>query len=183
MLLADMSGLEIPIPQLLLAAGIGVALILVVSGLFVFSTKRQQPKPARHWLSRLLYAAYLLAILVLAVSSFGSIVQFGHMSGYALLAHISAAGAFVFLMVAVAILYLPYEDAPTDRWWATRWSAWLLIASSIGAAGTMLFSMLPVLDTESMLQVATLHRYAGLTVVVAAVLHLYTSCLVRLGYR
>ncbi len=53
-----------------------------------------------------------------------------------------------------------------------RLSAWLLILSSLVAAATMVISMLPVLDTQGLLQVATWHRWAGLVVVVSAVLHL-----------
>ncbi|MEZ6075223.1 MAG: hypothetical protein R3C56_05975 [Pirellulaceae bacterium] len=114
----------------------------------------------------------------------------GQVLGYTLLFHVAASGGFVFLMVAIAFLYLPtgpdYADDRSGRreiWWAARWSAWALVVSSLVAAGTMLVSMLPVLDTQGLLQMATLHRYAGLAVVVSAIFHLYSLTCARLGWR
>ena len=112
------------------------------------------------------------------------------MFGYALLAHVGAAGAFVFLLLLIACFYLPRgrdllgsETTGDNRWWLARLSAWLLVISSIVTAGTMFVSMLPILDTAGLLEFAMLHRYAGLVVVVSAVVHVYALCCTKLGLR
>jgi hypothetical protein len=190
MLFAELSALRIPFTTVLAATAIAVVALLGVSLLRVLATRRhQKPGRQRFWLSRWLYLAFLLLIAVLAVSAFGSIVQFGHMSGYALFAHIAASGGFVFLLAAIALLLLPVnsgsgEHALTDdRWWLARWSAWALVLSGLAAASTMLFSMLPIFDTQGLLTMAAIHRYAGLAVVVAAVFHVYALGCTKLGWR
>jgi hypothetical protein len=190
MLLADLPSLNVSFAQVLIAVAVVLAVVLTLGSLTLYATKRDYKRgPTRHWLSRLAYLAYLLLIAVLAVTAFGSIVSVGHLSGYALLFHVAASGGFVFLMVAIAFLYLPTagpmarHNLSLDRWWVSRWTAWALVASSLAAAATMLLSMLPVLDTEGLLQMAVLHRYAGLAVVVSAILHLYSLVCTRLGWR
>ncbi len=44
----------------------------------------------------------------------------------------------------------------------------------------MLLSMLPVLGTQQMNQMITIHRYAGLVLVIATIVHLYTVVLSKL---
>ena len=191
MLLADLPSLNISFAQVLVAVAVVVAVVLVLSTIVLYTTSRQYERErSRHWLGSLAYGAYLFLIAALAVTAFGSLLVTGQVLGYALLFHVAASGGFVFLMVAIVFLYLPTgaekEDVHSGRreiWWASRWSAWALVLSSLVAAGTMLVSMLPLLDTEGLLQMAVLHRYAGLTVVVSAIFHLYSLACVRLGWR
>lgn len=191
MLLADLPSLNIPFAQVLLAVSVMVAVVLVLATLVLYTTSRQSQRGrSRHWFSKLVYVAYLFLIAVLAVTAFGSLLATGHVLGYALLFHVAASGGFVFLMVAIAFLYLPTGADDTDvsggrcaSWWATRWSAWALVISSLVVAGTMLVSMLPLLGTEGLLDMAILHRYAGLAVVVSAIFHLSSLTCVRLGWR
>lgn len=192
MLLDDPQSLNVSFTQVLYVAIAVVAVGLLAAALGVFATNRRSPAgPSRHWISRAIYGLYLILIVALAATGLGSIVRWGHMSGYALLLHLAAAGGFVFLMVAMAVLYLPAtasvaggdRERQLDRWWAIRWSAWALVLSSLVTAGTMLVSMLPVLDTTGLLQMAMLHRYAGLAVVIAACVHLFSLTCVRLGWR
>ncbi len=194
--IAELSKVDWPIGQLLLATGVCLALLLAVSTLFLSASnrhyfpRRDSLRRRLGWISRLVYIGYLAIIAVLAISSFGSLVQYGRLSGYALQLHVAAAGGFVFLMAIIAALYLPmsseaaFESSTLARpWWAVDWSAWALILSSLLAAGTMLLSMLPLLDTQELRDVAVLHRYAGLAVVVAAILHAYSLICRRLGWR
>jgi len=148
------------------------------------------PTNRRHWFSFALHVAFLAVIAVLAISSFGTLIATWHLLGYPLLLHLTAAGAFVFLLLGFAALYIPQgRPAPDDqaisahRWWLNRWSIWTLVLAGLVTAGTMFASMLPVLDTAGLLQAATLHRYAGLIVVVAAVTHAYNLVCVRIGWR
>lgn len=139
--------------------------------------------------SSLIYVAFIAVLALLSVTSFGSLLQSKPLSGYVLMAHVAGAGAFTFLLTAIAWLYLPtYSHAEQGfrfehRWWLARWSAWLLVVGSLAAAGTMFLSMLPVLNTESLKQVALLHRYAGIVTVVAAVLNLFAMACTRFKLR
>jgi hypothetical protein len=190
-LVGELSLTGLQFERALLAAGLLTLLLLAANIFYVKSTGRQREEiHQRSWLSRLVYLIFLAVIIVLALTSFGSILQVGHMEGYALLAHIGAAGAFVFLLLAVAVLYLPLGARPGDRsytsddgWWLARWSAWTLVVSALITAGTMFLSMLPVLDTKGLIEVAALHRYAGLVVVVAAIFHAYALLCTRLKLR
>ncbi len=190
-LLAELSTLGVSFPQILMGTGLALLLGLMLSSIVVTTTKQDRRKPrSRHWISRLIYVVYLLLIAVLALTAFGSLLQFGHLSGYPLLAHVAASGAFVFLMVAIAFLYLPSEAVALDArnlrvpsWWAERWSVWGLVVSSLAVAATMLVSMLPWLDTQGLRDMALIHRYAGLAVVVFAILHLFSTICCRLGWR
>lgn len=187
----DLSAIEIPFTQLLMYTGGGLVFPLALMTLYLFATnRRHQDSKSRMWVARLAYALFLITIGILAVTSFTSIVLFEHLFGYALLAHVSAAGAFVFLLLLIAFLYLPRGLDATDqfatgdnRWWLARWSAWLLVVSSIAAAGTMFVSMLPILDTDGLKFYALLHRYAGLLVVVAAIVHFYSLVCTKFGLR
>lgn len=191
MFLAELSNWNISLPQLLI--GVGVALLVwlsIATTVILMTFHEKKLVRRRHWLSVLIYWGYLGLIAVLAVSAFGSLLQYGYIAGFPLLVHITAAGAFVFLMVAIAFLYLPNaSDAWEDHeerlpsWWAIRWSAWALVGSSLTVAASMLFSMLPLLDSEGLRYMATLHRYAGLAVVASAILHSYSLIWVRLGWR
>lgn len=190
-ILGELPLLGLQFERALIAAGVVTVMGLAASAFYVNATRcNREQVHQRGWISKLVYVAFLAVVLVLAVSSFGSILQAGHMQGYALLAHIAAAGAFVFLLLAVALLYLPTGRRPgqpgftsDDRWWIARWSAWALVISSLIAAGTMFLSMLPILDTAGLIEVAALHRYAGLAVVIAAIFHAYALLCTRLKLR
>lgn len=191
MLIADLPTLGIPFPQLLMGTGLTLLLGLLLATVVIYATQRERSRLRhRHWFSRLLYVVYLALIVVLSFTAFGSLVQFGHLSGYPLLAHVAASGGFVFLMVAIAFLYLPSEgdtldshDLRVPSWWAQRWAVWGLVVSSLATAATMLISMLPWLDTQGLRDMAMLHRYAGLAVVVFAILHVFSLVCCRLGWR
>jgi hypothetical protein len=191
MLIAELPIIDISFPRLLMMAGIATLVALVLCTLFVVKTNRRaEDRKGRGWLSRAIYGVFIAMIGVLAISSFGSVLLFGHLAGYALLAHLAAGGSFVFLLLAIAGLYLPLNASSGDgfltadhRWWVARWSALLLVLSSLVAAGTMFLSMLPILDTEGLVEVATLHSYCGLVVVIAAIFHAFALLCTRLGWR
>lgn len=167
-------------------------LIILVVHLIVarFTSRRRSGGRKRGFITQLLHLAFIASVIVLAITAFGNILWFGHMSGYALLTHLAAAGAFIFLLIAIALFYLPrpdeneLEDPLADqRWWLGRWSSWGLVLASLLAAGIMLLGMLPILGTDGLLQAIDMHRYAGLAVVVMAILHLYALAITRLGWR
>ena len=183
--------MELPLSELLTYIGLTVAVLIGIGALVVLTTNRRMTNHRhRRWYSVLAYICFLVTIAVLAISSFGSLLQFGHLSGYALMAHVTAAGLFVFLLLLISLFYLPSGATPQQpgftgdqRWWVARWSAWALVLSSLLAAGTMIFSMQPLLGTSELSLVVTIHRYAGLAVVVAAIFHCYALLCTRAGLR
>ncbi len=184
MLLADLP--KVPFLSVLAIAAAVTLGLIAVGGLFVLATSRHEgSRPGRILLAKLCYLIFIALVAVLSVSSFGSMAQFGHMSGYSLLAHIGASGAFVFLLLAIAYFYLPRgdESLPDGRWWVARWSAWGLVVGGILAAGTMFLSMLPILGTDGLLSAAEVHRYGGMLAALSACVHLFALCCVKLGLR
>jgi hypothetical protein len=155
--------------------GLAALIVLVVSANQPESAQKRQG-----WFARCAYLALLLTILLLSSTSFGSILTLGHLQHYALLAHLSAAGAFAFLLLAVAVTYLPSGQ---KRWWVERWSVWLLVLGGIVTAATMFLSMLPVLDTDGLRQAASIHFYSGLVTAISAAIHAFSLLAVRLGWR
>ncbi len=191
MLIADLLSFEIPWKRVVIMAAATVLALLVVDFIWVVARRRKLEFRERHgWVSRLGYLLFLIATATLGATAFGSILRFGHMSGFALLIHIMAAGVFVFTLVVVAVAFLPWGSESgkpayvlEHRWWLARWSAWALVISSLVTAGTMLVSMLPVLDTSGLLQFAQVHRLAGLVAASAACIHAYAMVITRLGWR
>lgn len=153
----------------------GTLALVTALAVYYYRTHRHRAvTTTRGWLNRCLYGLFLLVIFVLSVTSFGSILQLGVMQHYALMAHTAAAGAFVFLLLPVAFSYLPRTLRGQDSWWLESLFAWLLVLSSMIVASTMLISMLPAVNTNQLLLLTDVHRYAGLTTAVSAILHLFT---------
>lgn len=170
---------EILLPTLGIAA---LVLCLLATYYFKYHLRRQ-PIKNRNWLFRIVYAAFLVAIVVLSMTSFGSILRMGVMQHYALLAHMSAAGAFVFLLLPVSCIYLPSSLRVSRTWWLESCSAWVLVIGSLTTAASMMIGMLPAMNTAALLQLTEVHRYAGLTAAVAAVAHVSSLLLQRMGTR
>jgi hypothetical protein len=163
------------LPTLLVSAGLTVLAALVS---FIRPTP-EEPFVRHGKFSWLLYLGFVASVVILAGSSFWSIFESGHMKHYALLAHVSAAGAFVFLMLAVALVYLPRGRQYRQVWWG-RWSAWGLITCGCLASMTMFASMLPVLDTTGLLNAAEIHRFAGLATTALTIVHAASLVVERL---
>jgi cytochrome b subunit of formate dehydrogenase len=58
---------------------------------------------------------------------------------------------------------------------------WVILVAGLIVIGTMILSMLPVFGTHGLELLLAIHRYAGLAVVAATVLHLYATLLPRFG--
>ncbi|MFN3192717.1 MAG: hypothetical protein ACE361_19550 [Aureliella sp.] len=192
MALAAVNLAELPLKSILLWSLVGTSALVGLNMLYVMATKRgaETKVVSRHWFSKTIYGIFLFLTAALAISSFGSILQSGHLGGYALLAHLTAAGAFVFVLLAVAFLFLPNGASPSQRgytrdsrWWLSRWSAVGLVVAGVLTAATMFTSMLPILDTQGLLEFAMLHRYAGLATVIFAVIHAYTMVCTHWNWR
>ncbi|MFO0942411.1 MAG: hypothetical protein U0930_16865 [Pirellulales bacterium] len=175
---------NLPFVKLIIPTVLATLVIVSLLALWVMSTRRHRSdRYQRGWFSRIAYIAFIVCVAVLSITAFGSIVREGHMQHYALIAHTSGAGAFVFLLIAVSATYLPRGSATRDNWTVEQWSAWILVLVSLCTVATMLISMVPVLDTQGMNQALVVHRFAGLATAMVAIVHLFSLVAGRLGYR
>ena len=88
--------------------------------------------------------------------------------------------------LSVAAPSLPVAPPAPKRTWLWPMAgtgAAVVLAGGVLAAGAMFLSMLPILDTEGLIEVAALHRYAGLAVVIAALFHVLALLSTRLRWR
>ena len=183
---------------------LGVALAVIL--LHLVASLVLRPNPPR-WTARwnlwekLIYLVTLLAVGVLAVTSFYAVLTVGHMLGWMLYVHLLGAGPFVVLLLLIALtwahacrfgprkLEVNANDIAANAsealrfGWLAKISFWIMLAAGVATAGTMLVSMLPLLDTVAMQNMITLHRYAGLVLVVAVIFHFYGVWLGKLGLR
>ncbi|GIW97652.1 MAG: hypothetical protein KatS3mg111_0985 [Pirellulaceae bacterium] len=190
-ILADIAIIAWPWRTILLTATVIVGAFLVLHAVWVACTPRHLTVRERHGaISRVAYVLFVLVTVVLAATAFGNLWRGVSMKGYALLAHVAASGAFLFLLLCLSLFFLPRGTDRTGqphelehRWWLARWSAWMLVGSSIVAAATMLVSMLPLADTNGLLLLAQVHRVGGLAVLVSLILHVYAMSVTRAGWR
>jgi hypothetical protein len=128
------------------------------------------------------FACFVSAVAILGATSFGSLARGDAMLGWALLVHVTVAGAFLLLLAVVAWAWLPalVDGRGGDRGevgslWLVG-SGWLMVATCVAAAVAIVPGMFPWLGTADMLQAVALHRYAGGAAVVATVLHVGVLC-------
>ncbi|MEX2216026.1 MAG: hypothetical protein WD768_18080, partial [Phycisphaeraceae bacterium] len=174
------------------------AAVLLLHLLVSLARGKGERRPRWAILTKLIYLGTVITVLILGVTSFYSVLDHGAMHGWFLLLHVASAGGFVVCLMLIAIIWAmpsqfcfgstparpaePGTPRPVAKFGSlTKLSYWLILISGLVTAGTMLISMLPLLGTESLLQMITLHRYAGLLLVVATLVHLYTVFLGKLG--
>ena len=184
-----------PFRNVIVVVGIALLVTILIHSVFAAVTSKKQRNARRGWIAALVYFAFAILVIGLTATSFGAILVEGVMQNWALLAHISIAGAFVFVMLVFAIIWnpnylaqtgsgaIPVEASKKDRWWLFTWSLWGVLFSSVVVAGSMLLQMLPVLDTEGMLEVTELHRYSGLVLSASLILNVYSIAIRRIGWR
>lgn len=178
----------LPFAKVVLAITAVSLLALAIFSLFCWSSNKKKMPVRRMWVSRLLHLAFVATVAVLAATSLQAVFSGKAMAEYPLMAHVATAGAFTFLLLGMAWIYLPHlgldgEYQRENRWWFSRLSSWLVVTAGFVTAGTMFLSMLPVLDTPNLAQALTWHRYAGLVTVVGCILHLAAVLMTKLGWR
>lgn len=191
-------------PKAIIAALIATAALLLLHLLISLAKGHRPARPRWHLITKLIYIGAIVSVLILGATSFISVLSHGAMHGWFLFAHLFGAGAFVVFLMLIAIMWaVPSklcgsacttmkhdpatavtvdDDAPqAGRFHClTKLAFWLILLSGTITAGTMLISMLPVLGTQALKQMMDVHRYAGLVLVVATIVHLYTVVLAKM---
>ncbi|MBM4094153.1 MAG: hypothetical protein FJ276_32820 [Planctomycetes bacterium] len=182
--------------DVLLVVLVGTALAIVLHGVLALFGRKEtrRRKPWNLW-EKLVYLAALVSIAVLAITSFYTVLRFGHMVGWWLFVHMFGAGMLVGVLPLLALTWgsanrfepggsTPPPDADAPRFfWMPKFLFWLFVGSSLVVVLTMLLSMLPLFGTDGLLRLLDLHRYTGLLAVAALTLHLYCVMLQKVGLR
>lgn len=172
-------------------------LVVVVIHLLVAVVRRRAAvcRAPWGWWAWLVYLGTLASVAVLAVTSLVAVIQFGILGGWWLFAHMFGAGAFTLVLPLLALTWCeahggacparPAGDAeppPSARFSClAKTMFWVILAAGLVVIGTMVLSMLPLFGTVGLELLLDIHRYAGLAVVAAMILHLYATMLPRLG--
>ena len=142
-----------------------------------------------------MYLGTLASVTVLGVTSFVAMIRFGALGGWWLFIHMFGAGAFTVVLPVLALTWCqanrfgcsaqPAGDqgqSPASRFpCLAKAMFWVILAAGLVVTGTMLLSMLPLFGTHGLELLLDIHRYAGLAVVAALILHLYAALLPRFG--
>ena len=147
------------------------------------------------WWGTLVYLGTLASVTVLGVTSFVAMIRFGTLGGWWLFFHMFGAGAFTVVLPLLALTWCQASRAECPASPAgsegpapaspfpclAKAMFWVILAAGLVVTGTMLLSMLPVFGTPGQGLLLDVHRYAGLAVVMAMILHLYAALLPKFG--
>jgi len=154
-------------------------------------------------LNKLVYLVAMLCFVVLAFTGFYPALVLGQrLSGYFLMVHVSAGGAFAVCMAILALCWAQQNRFAESDWpWLVRlcyrrprpsvvWPTWpvlpqkvcfwLGIVLTMPLALSIALSMFPLLGTQGQFLLADAHRYTALAFAVVAIVHTYL--MVRTGY-
>ncbi len=175
------------------------ALVVTAAALLVdfVATRRGSRRPSKSrpggWLTRCAYAVVLFSVCVLAATALYGMAAQGHVRRWTLLAHIVAAGILLPALTIVAVGWSRRTVTPLPQWdtgpatcarLSTRWhwSFWSVLLAAVITAGTMLVSMMPILDTRGLTLMLTIHAYSGLMLLVAVIIHAYCLLTAKWGW-
>ena len=178
-------------PMVLKLALVATVVLLALHLLLSWLGRARSSAPLASWTlwDKLIYLVLLGTVLGLASTAFYPVLAGNALANWLLLAHMSSAGTFVTILPLIALTWAmscrfgrPDSSAASERFsWLGKLSFWLILVGGIVTAGTMFLSMIPILDTDGLHQMLDIHRYSGLLVVVAVIVHLYSVLLGRLG--
>jgi hypothetical protein len=158
--------------------GLLVAIALPLWDYAMFRPGRRSLAGARVFkVERLIYAVFLIAVLLMALSSFGMILVGESMHGWMLILHMSVAGMFAVALTALALLWA--EQASFTRDPATRFYAgekvafWLTVAAGFSTILSAMLGMMSWFGTVGQSILLDVHRYSALVLLICAIFHGY----------
>jgi hypothetical protein len=185
---------------------LALAVVILAVGYLRQPPGSTTPRARRPWTlsARLVYLAFIASVAALSLTSLFSVLRFQAMHGWWLVAHIVSAGVFV-PVVTVMALFFPRGFAPPDAPLDNRNASTsdlsvepgadprplietdystsaviysLILVLSLVVTGTILLGMFPLFGTLGLERLIDIHRYSGLGLFAAVVLH---SLLVATG--
>ena len=127
-------------------------------------------------LGKLAYAVMILAVLVLSLTGILTFVT-GHapMTHWILMLHVSAAPVFAIALAFVALTWSDrsrLRDARTPYSNVTKALLWFILACGLLVILTGVLPMTPLYGTDGQHFLYLTHRYSGITLACAVILHL-----------
>ncbi len=185
-------------PTILWSALAATAVVIVLYLMLVLVARPPRMLRKRwSWWEKLVYIATLITVAILGTTSFYSVLRYGGMHGWWLFAHMCGAGAFLAVLPLLALTWFranrfgahaegpidPMSDYAPRFFWLPKFTFWLIVIGGFMVSASMLVSMLPLFGTDTLEELLAIHRYSGLLVVVATLLHFYSVLLERAGLR
>ncbi len=180
--------------QILPYAFVGVVVIIVLH-LMIALIFRGAPAERKKWnlWDILIYLGTLGCVAVLGATSFVEVMRHGELGGWPLFFHMCGAGALTAMLPLLALSWAHFNQfdigprtgsaPPPKFYWLPKLMFWLILASGLVVTMTMLISMLPIFGSDGLHVLLDIHRYSGLVVVLALVLHLSSVAAQRVGLR
>ena len=181
----------------LLPTALLVVLVVIVAHLILVLSRRRAsvPRSPWGWWAWLVYLGTLASVAVLGITSIVAMLKYGALGGWWLFVHMFGAGAFTFVLPLLAVTWCEAsrfgrpsqpagaegQEQPSRFLRLAKTMFWVILAAGLIVIGTMILSMLPVFGTGGLELLLDIHRYAGLALVAATVLHLYAALLPRFG--
>ena len=181
--------------RLILPFALAGVVVIAVLHLLVTLAFRGAPAERKRWnlWDLLIYLALIGSVGALALTSFVEVFRHGELGGWPLFFHMSGAGAFTAILPLVLLSWAHLNQfeigpasgkaGPSKFYWLTKVTFWTIMVAGVVVTMTMLVSMLPIFGTDGLSLLLDLHRYSGLIVVLALVLHFYGVVVQRLGLR
>jgi hypothetical protein len=158
--------------------GLLIAVALPLLDLAIFRPNRRAlANPRFPKIERLIYLAFLFAVVVQALSSFGSILYGQAMHHWALVIHMSVAGLFAVTLTALALLWAEqatFGPAGEPRFHRGEKTAfWLTVLAGFLTITSAMLGMMSWFGSGWQITLLDLHRYSALVLVIVAVFHGY----------
>ncbi|MFV2068421.1 MAG: hypothetical protein ACC645_15735 [Pirellulales bacterium] len=155
-----------------LAAAVAVATLMVVAGRL--RARRKQLGGHDRCVGRAAIAIMLAtSVTLLLATSLLALWQSGELGGWTLFSHTAAGGALIAVLPLTALLWLgagarnPRPEGEVAPGWEPECSLasvllGAVLMTGLLTAGSMLLGMLPLLSTDQMRRMLTVHAYSGL---------------------
>jgi len=197
------------LPLALSVVGVLIVVHLAVS---LIRRRRTGPRARWRIWELPVYVGTIASVALLGVTSFLGMVWYGVLDGWLLFVHMCSAGLFTAMLPLIAITWSKSHwcccyccqgspksqdaEATTDEeqaeaeelraphfFWLSNVAFWTLLLAGLTVTMTMLLSMLPVFGSDGLHKLLDLHRYSGLVVVFAVLVHIYAVVLRQAGLR
>jgi len=160
----------------LVGLGATIAIVLLHATVVKSPGEAERTAPRLGLLARLSWLGALSCVLVLGATAFGTVLIRGAMHGLPLLLHVLAGGGLTVALALVALTWVRtnHIGGAVPRFpGLTRLAFWFVLLLGLIAGGTMLASTFALAGTEGMERLVDVHRWSGLGMFLAAVLHAY----------
>ncbi len=185
-----------------------VATVVLVVGHFAIFRSRGPDageKTVRRWggWQRFVHAITTLCFVVLAITGFAGALCLGRLEGWWLMAHVAASLPFAIgLSVTAVSLADPCRFARPDGEWLRRGGGhfgggrrpaagrfdtgqklffWLVLVFGFASLASMMLETTPLFSQRGLSILHAVHRYSGLGLLIAVILHTYVTMLAKPG--